>query len=113
MNKYSIYLVLATTVLFNTARAATLNDPTRPSSMRAPAVKGPETIHVEAIVISASGQWAIVNGNVVRRGDHVADALIEEITRYNVRYTRNGRSEVAYLAHATLPVRRNNTSHED
>ena len=113
MNKHSIYLVLATSVLFNTARAATLNDPTRPTSMRAPGIKGLELIHVEAIVMSASSQWAIVNGNVVRRGDHIADAMIEEITRYTVRYTRNGRSEVAYLAHTTLPVRRNNTSHED
>lgn len=89
-----------------------LSDPTRPAT--APVHdKTVSLIHVEAIVITDTTAWAIVNGIVVHQGDHVGNAVIENISRYEVRYSRNGHSDVAQLPHSTLQVRRDAASHEN
>lgn len=96
----------------NVSAAGSLSDPTRPAT--APVHDKPvSTIHVEAIVITDTTAWAIVNGIVVHQGDHVGNAVIENISRYEVRYSRNGHSDVAQLPHSTLQVRRDAASHED
>ena len=89
-----------------------LVDPTRPAGARstAPAIA---TIRVEAIVITNETRWAIVNGTLVHHGDHIANAIIEEITSNSVRYSRNGRTETALLPSASVPVRRNESVSEE
>lgn len=109
----SLLIAAMTLTTCSAAMAGSLLDPTRPAS-----VHGGETtdsvIHVEAIIISDTDSWAIVNGTVVHRGDHVGSAVIEDISRYEVRYSRNGHSDIAQLIHSTLQVRRDTTaSHED
>ena len=104
----TIILVWSTT----STLAGSMIDPTRPAGARTVAPT-PDAFHLEAIVISDTAQWAIVNGVIVHRGDHIANAVIDEITARTVRYTRNGHSETASLSHASLQVRRNESSHED
>jgi hypothetical protein len=111
MNK-SIIAGLLMVMNVQLALAGSMLDPTRPSGTHTPVAIVVNTFHLEGIVVSDTTQWAIVNGTVVHRGDHIANAVIEEISRYSVRYSRNGHSEVALLAHATLQVRRNNTERE-
>jgi len=112
MNKLAITALLIA-MSTGLAQAGPLLDPTRPSSARTAAAVPANTFNLEGIVVSDTTQWAIVNGTVVHRGDHIVNAVIEEISRYSVRFTRNGHSEVAMLPHATLQVRRNGTEHEE
>lgn len=88
------------------ARAAEgLLDPTRPTS----AVAAPESvgdgIHVEAVIQRAGSRIAIVNGHIVRAGDHLGDTLIEEVTADGVRYSQHGHSAFARLTTSTIAVR--------
>ena len=92
--------------------AAELRDPTRPPGLHTAVKVTADTFHLEAVVISDDTRWAIVNGTVVHRGDRIANAVIDDISGYSVRYSRNGRSEVASLPHSTLLVRRNEAPHE-
>lgn len=112
MNKHCILLLLVT-MCCQPVVAGSLPDPTRPASVHVAAPEPVNTIRVEAIVISDTVQWAIVNGVVIHRGDHIANAVIEEISSYSVRYSRNGHSDIALLPHSTLQVRRDDTPHED
>lgn len=111
MNKLLITIVIAFTSC-NISMAGPLLDPTRPASVHV-AETPASTFQVEAIVLADSGSWAIVNGTVVHRGDHLGNAVIENISRYEVRYSRNGHSDVAQLPHSTLQVRHDAVSHED
>ena len=111
LNKSLIITVIAV-MSCSTSMAGPLLDPTRPASVHA-AETPTSTFHVEAIVLADTGAWAIVNGTVVHRGDHVGNAVIEEISRYEVRYSRNGHSDVAQLPHSTLQVRHDTAPHED
>lgn len=89
-----------------TAHAETLRDPTRP--VTAPAAKQSVAVaglQLEAIMGSGARRLAIVNGKIVRTGDHVGGALIQEIGGDSIRYTRNGRSETARIAKDSLRVR--------
>jgi hypothetical protein len=117
MNKLFITAMFITAMLMSLSTqrvlAGPLVDPTRPASAHAPVSISVNTFRLEGIVISATTQWAIVNGTVVHRGDHIANALIEDISRFSVRYSRNGHSELALLTHSTLQVRRNDSAHED
>jgi len=81
-------------------------DPTRP--MQAGAVRMPRangTLKVEAIFFSSERTLAIVNGTVVRAGDRIGKAKIEEIFRDGVRYTTDGQSRVTRLDQSSLRVR--------
>ena len=113
MKQRTIALLMICTLLSGHAYAGSLTDPTRPANARTATPVAPNTIRVEAIVMSGLFQWAIINGTVVHAGDHIANATIDDISQYSVRYTRNGHSEVALLPHTTLIIRRNDTPAED
>ncbi len=113
MKRPATTLLTACVLLSCNGYAGSLSDPTRPASARITAVAAPNVLHVEAIIIADSFQWAIINGTVVHAGDHVGNAIIDDISRYSVRYTRNGHSEITLLAHATSIIRRNDTPAED
>ena len=110
MNRYFLFAIAV--IACSNIMADSLLDPTRPASAHTGDThENPFVIRVEAIVLSDNDAWAIVNGTVVHRGDHIANAVIEEISRYAVRYSRNGHSDTALLPHSTLQVRRNDASH--
>jgi len=110
------YLILITGWLLASipcfAGNALLVDPTRPAGARvaAPAIPA---FHVEAIMIAENTRWAIVNGTLVHQGDHVANAIVEDINPNSVRYTRGGHSETATLMPPVSPVRRNESVSEE
>jgi MSHA biogenesis protein MshK len=86
--------------------AETLQDPTRPATVKAAArTVEPGALQIEAIMGSAGRHIAIVNGKVVREGDRVGAAVIQAIDSDSVRYTRNGRSETARILKTSLRVR--------
>lgn len=86
--------------------AETLRDPTRPVTARA-VTQSVEVagLQLEAIMGSGPRRLAIVNGKIVRAGDHVGGALIQDIGSDSIRYTRNGRSETVRIARDNLRVR--------
>ena len=87
------------------AQAQTLRDPTRPATAREVSQPAAAALQVEAIMDSGAKRIAIVNGRIVRAGDRVGDAVIEEIGAASVRYMRNGRTETARIAKDSLRVR--------
>lgn len=96
--------------------AESLADPTRPAlshGITTVASSAPAALRVEAIMQRLECRLAIVDGKVVRIGDRIGNAVIEDITNDAVRYSRGGRSEVAYLARTTLQVRRNAAPYEE
>jgi MSHA biogenesis protein MshK len=102
---------LAALFLSITAKAAMaerLVDPTRPpDASTLPASQPTGTLRLEAILRAGDRNLAIVNGKVVRAGERVGDARIDEIFADGVRYTRDGRSYTAKLADKAMKVRRN------
>lgn len=89
-----------------TVHAETLRDPTRPVTARAVTQSVQiASLQLEAIMGSGARRLAIVNGKLVRSGDRVGDALIEEIGIDSIRYTRKGRSETVRIAKDNLRVR--------
>lgn len=88
------------------AQAQALRDPTRPVTARETTqsveVAG---LQLEAVMGSGVRRLAIVNGKIVRAGDRVGGALIQEIGSDSIRYTRNGRSQIARIAKDSLRVR--------
>jgi hypothetical protein len=107
---------LATLLLAMTAQAATaerLADPTRPATARAVVAEAVDSFKVEAIMNSNGRPLAIVNGKVVRAGDSVGTARIEEVLSNGVRFKRDGRSQVAYVGKQAMQIRHNVTAHED
>jgi MSHA biogenesis protein MshK len=96
------------------AQADTLQDPTRPATLKIVAQAADAgALQLEAIMDSGARRVAIVNGKVVRAGDRVGTAVIEAIDGDSIRYTRNGRSETARLAKDTLRVRQSARRHEN
>jgi|SRR5688572_6030229 len=90
------------------AIADRLADPTRPpQGQRSQPTGARSPVRVEAILHSADRRIAIVNGKVVRAGDHVSGVRIEEILVDGVRYMRDGRSQVVRLRPAAMTVRQN------
>jgi len=82
-----------------------LIDPTRPTSEVARSESEGDGIHVEAVILRKGSRIAIVNGHIVRAGDHLGDTLIEEVTADGVRYSQHGHSAFARLTTATIAVR--------
>ena len=84
-----------------------LKDPTqRPAPATADrGVVQPRELNLEAILQSAERYVAIVDGKIVRVGDRVGNATIEEITTDSVRYSRGGREHTIRLARRTVKVR--------
>jgi MSHA biogenesis protein MshK len=90
------------------AIAGPLADPTRPpQGPRSQSTEARSSVRVEAILHSDDRRLAIVNGKVVRAGDHVSGVRIEEILVDGVRYMRDGRSQVVRLRPAAMTVRQN------
>jgi MSHA biogenesis protein MshK len=86
--------------------AETLQDPTRPATVKAVSqTVEPGALQIEAILGSGGRHIAIVNGKVVREGDRIGTAIIQAIDSDSVRYTRNGRSETARILKTRLRVR--------
>lgn len=88
--------------------AQPLVDPTQPYGERAaPRVNGarvaPAALHLEAILHSTQRRLAIVNGQLVREGDRIADNLIEAITPTTVRYSKQGQQHTLSLSGTSLP----------
>ena len=108
---------LATMLLSLTAQAAVadrLVDPTRPVNAKSVAsTERVETIRLEAILRSDGTHVAIVNGKVVRAGDRVGSARIEEVLPNGIRYSRDGRSFTTRLDNKALHVRRNVVATEE
>ena len=102
---------LAAILLSATARMACadrLVDPTRPATVRSEVATEPtDSIRLEAILRSHERNIAIVNGKLVRAGEYVGPARIDEVFADGVRYTRDGQSHVARLGHTAMPVRQN------
>jgi hypothetical protein len=100
------------TLLASSAHAGDLRDPMRPATMRASTIARPAAIvplKLEAVMSSAHSRLAIVDGKVVRAGDHVSGALITEITADSIRYSRGGKEQTALLPTNKVTVRANNT----
>ena len=108
---------LATLMLSLTAQAAVadrLVDPTRPANVKAAvAAERTDVVRLEAVLRSDGAPVAIVNGKVVRAGDHVGPARIDEVLPNGIRYTRDGRSFTARLDTKVMQVRRNVVPNED
>src|SRR5688572_28356741 len=82
--------------------AETLRDPTRPVTAREVTQNADNGLQLEAIMGSGARRLAIVNGKIVREGDRIGAALIEEIGSDSIRYIRNGRSETARIVKNSL-----------
>jgi len=85
--------------------ADALRDPTRPMNAKAAVAVSAQALRVEAVLSSHERMLAIVNGKVVRAGDRVGDARIDEVLSDGVRFTRDGRSQVARLESHLVQVR--------
>lgn len=84
-----------------------LQDPTRPATARnATQTQAPGALQLEAVMGEGTQRVAIVNGKVVRTGDRIGTALIEEIGSDSIRYTRDGRSSVASIVKTGMQVRK-------
>jgi hypothetical protein len=112
---WALTATLGGSLLFSAAvRADALADPTRP--MRAGGVRLPPAVgklQVEAILISEGRALAIINGTVVRAGDRIGKARIDEILSDGVRYTSDGQSRVSRLDPSSLQVRGTPTPSKD
>jgi len=92
--------------------AADLRDPMRPANAPAAALRRPTGVaplQLQAIMSTTGSRLAIVDGKVVRVGDKVSGALINEISSDSIHYTRGGKALVASLSNNTLNVRTNST----
>ncbi len=101
---------LATLLLGMAAKAAgadRLIDPTRPPEARTtPVAVAQEGVRVEAVMRSRDRNLAIVNGRVVRAGDHINGIRVAEILADGVRYERDGQTHVARINNPSVQVRR-------
>ena len=83
--------------------AGELRDPMRPAGAPAAAARPVvvQTLKLEG-VIAGERRVAIVNGRLVRAGDHVAGARILEVSAHGLRYERAGK--IITLTLATAPA---------
>ena len=102
----SAMTLVALLALGGAAGAETLQDPTRPVTARE-VTQSPDSgaLQIEAIMDSGPRRIAIVNGKIVRAGDRIGTALIEEIGSDSIRYTRDGRSSISTITKPKLRVR--------
>lgn len=107
---------LATVLLMMSAQMAhaeRLVDPTRPAHAKGAGTSTSQALRLEAILISNGARVAIVNGKLVRDGDHIGAARIDAILPDGIRYTLAGRSLTAQLRTRSTALRENITSNED
>jgi hypothetical protein len=102
-------IALALVAGISYVKAEVLIDPTRPAN--APTKSATVTPGVEpasrltAIFKSGDSRVAVLNGRVVKNGDHIGDIVIQEIATDSVRYTKAGRAEIARLPTQAAVVR--------
>jgi len=92
--------------------AADLRDPMRPPNAPAAGLSrpgAPSSLQLQAVIGTGPSCVAIVNDKVVRVGDKIDGAVIDEISNTSVRYTRGGKQLIAALPHTKLDVRADNT----
>ncbi len=92
--------------------AADLRDPMRPPNAPAAALSRPgvpSSLQLQAVIGTGPSCVAIVNDKVVRVGDKIDGAVIDEISSTSIRYTRGGKQLIASLPRTKLDVRANNT----
>lgn len=97
--------LLALAAVAATSRADALRDPTQPANVRSAPQATADTLKVEAIFTTGERRVAIVNGVLVREGERVGSAVIDDIRADHVRYTRGGASHVATLRKPSMTVR--------
>lgn len=56
-----------------------------------------EKINVEAIIIGNNKGYAIVNGKMVKVGDKIADSVVTEISRYQIKLSSGDGCKVFYI----------------
>lgn len=98
----ALYVIVAA----GTVAGGELLDPTRPLDARSKPASADAALQLEAVMHAAGRAIAIIGGRVVRVGDHVGSARIDEILPDRVRYTRFGHSYLARLKDDSLSVRR-------
>jgi hypothetical protein len=68
---------------------------------------------VQAIITRAGARIAIVDGQLVHPGDHLANVVIEEVTPEGIRYSKkNGRMGFARLPGRETSIRRVTVAHK-
>lgn len=100
----SIVLVAAGMLLAPAAvPAEPMRDPTRPTRVQEPApVQRVRALTVSAVFVSGDRRLAIVNGQRVREGDAINDAIVSKIEADKVSFLRNNKTLVVpLLNHAT------------
>ncbi len=102
-------IALALILVAPLAYADTLIDPTRPAFAPVKSSSGVRSIgpssRVTAIFQTGGRRVAVLDGRVVKAGDHVGDVVIHEILADGVRFTRGGRVELARLPKQAASVR--------
>ena len=105
-------LLSAAVLVATKATAADLRDPMRPPSAPAAVIVRPgatSSFQLQAVIGTGTSRVAIVDGKLVRVGDKLAGAVIDEISATHIRYTRGGKQLVASLPDTKLDVRVNKT----
>jgi MSHA biogenesis protein MshK len=97
--------LLALMAVAAASHADTLHDPTQPANVRSAPEASAGALKVEAIFLSGNRRVAIVNGQLVRQGESLGGAVIDEIHADSIRYTRDGASHVARLPKPGMLVR--------
>ena len=110
-----VVVVTLMTAAFAVVAEDGLRDPTQPpmAPVTTPTAASIVPLRVEAIMRNGDQFRAIVEGKVVRAGDRVGNATIQEITSDSVRYMRGARSEVARIKTSKVNVRRSTAAVED
>lgn len=109
-------LLIAMLLLASRAGAnEALVDPTRPASAAASpaALEESSAVHVQAVFVRPGASVAIVNGKLVKSGDHIANISIDAVTAAGVRYTRAGHPGFATVPATKLDVRATSAHKKD
>lgn len=105
-------LLSAAVLVATKALAADLRDPMRPPSAPVAVISrvgAPSSLQLQAVISTGASRVAIVDGKVVRVGDKLDGAVIDEISTTSIRYTRGGKQLVASLPDTKLDIRVNKT----
>ncbi len=83
---FTVILLILISLSSSSVLAATLQDPTQPADATvAPIISGQAGLALTSILISPQRRIAIINGQVVKAGDMIADMKIIQIERNQVR----------------------------
>jgi MSHA biogenesis protein MshK len=103
------FAIVAAVFVTPLSYAETLIDPTRPANAPTRAVvasSGEAAARVSAVFQTGGRRVAVLDGKVVKAGDRIGDAIVQEVMTDGVRLSRGGRIEVARLPKQAASVRR-------